>query len=167
MLLRKLFAATALSAALLLPAAVSAQTLSVGTPVTDPDGGPVGTITAIEGDAVLLRTDRHEVRLPASSFAVTEEAALIGLTRDQLNTQVDQMLAQAQQAFVVGATLHDREGAVIGQVEALDDETLTVQISGQQVRLPRAAVAAAPNGLIVGATLAELQSQLTGDGGAN
>jgi hypothetical protein len=158
---RKLFAATALSAALLLPAAtVAAQTLGVGTPVTDPDGGAVGTITALEGDNVVLRTDRHEVRLPASSFAVTEEAALIGMTRDQLNGQVDQMLAQAQQAFAVGATVRDRDGATVGQVEALDDETLTVQFGDQQVRLPRAAVAAGPDGLVIGATVAELQAQI-------
>lgn len=167
MLLRKLIAATALSAALLLPAAAQAQTLSVGTPVTDPDGGPVGTITAIDGDNVVLRTDRHELRLPAASFTVTEEAALIATTRDQLNSQVDQMLAQAQQAFAVGATVRDREGAVVGPVSALDDETLTVQIGEQQVRLPRAAVAAGPEGLVIGATLAELQAQIDGSAGAN
>ncbi len=162
---RKMIAATALSAALLLPAAASAQTLSVGKPVTDPDGGAVGTITAIEGDNVVLRTDRHEVRLPASSFAVTEEAALIGMTQDQLNSQVDQMLAQAQQAFAVGATVRDREGATVGQVQELDEETLTIQFGEQQIRLPRAAVAAGPEGLVIGATVAELQAQVGGNAG--
>lgn len=158
--LRKLLAAAAFSAALLLPAAAPAQTLAVGTAVTDTDGGAVGTITAIDGDNVVLRTDRHEVRLPASSFAVTEEAALIGMTQEQLNSQVDQMLAQAEQAFAVGATVLDRDGATIGTVQALDEETLTVQLGEQQIRLPRAAVAAGPNGLVIGATVAELQAQI-------
>lgn len=167
MSLRKLLAATALSAALILPAAAPAQTLAVGTAVTDADGGAVGTITAIDGDNVVLRTDRHEISLPASSLTATEEAALIGLTRDQLNAQVDQMLAQAQQAFAVGATVRDREGATVGEVQALDDETLTVQLGEQQIRLPRAAVAAGPDGLVIGATVAELQAQIGGTDGAS
>ncbi len=162
---RNLLAAAALSAGMLLPAAALAQTLSVGTAVTDTDGGAVGTITAIDGDNVVLRTDRHEVRLPASSFAVTEDAALIGMTQEQLNSQVDQMLAQAQQAFAVGATVRDRDGATVGTVQALDDETLTIQLGEQQVRLPRAAVAAGPDGLVIGATVAELQAQISGNAG--
>jgi preprotein translocase subunit YajC len=160
---RKLIAATALSAALLLPGVANAQTgLATGRTVTDTSGGEVGTITAVSGDNVTLRTDRHEVALPASSFAVTDEAVLIALTRDQLNTQVDQMLAQQQAAFVVGAVVRDSQGAEVGPVQALDAETLTIQLGEQQIRLPRNAVAAGPNGLVIGATLAELQAQISG-----
>lgn len=160
---RKLIAATALSAALLLPGVASAQAgLAVGRTVTDTSGGEVGTITAVSGDNVTLRTDRHEVALPSSSFAVTDEAVLIALTRDQLNTQVDQMLAQQQAAFVVGAVVRDSQGTEVGPVQALDAETLTIQLGEQQIRLPRNAVAAGPNGLVIGATLADLQAQLSG-----
>lgn len=158
---RKLLAATALSAALLLPAGVMAQTgLAVGRTVTDTSGGEVGTITAVNGDAVTLRTDRHEVALPAASFAVTDEAILVGVTRDALNAQVDQLLAQAQQAFTVGAVLRDSQGAEVGPVQAVDAETVTVQLGEQQVRLPRTAIAASPNGLVIGGTVEELRAQV-------
>ena len=99
--------ATALSAALLLPAAAYAQGApTVGAAVTDAQGGAVGTITAVDGSTVTLRTDRHEVALPVTSFTVTEDAVLVGVTQAQLNAQVDAMLAQAQQQFVVGAVVH-------------------------------------------------------------
>lgn len=158
---RKLIAATALSAALLLPAAASAQAgLAVGRTVTDTSGGEVGTIIAINGPNVTLRTDRHEVALPAASLTATDEAVLIGLTRDQLNAQVDQMLAQQQAAFTVGAMVRDSQGAEVGAVQALDAETLTIQLGEQQVRLPRSAVAAGPNGLVIGGTVEQLRAQV-------
>ena len=130
MILRKFLLATALAAALALPAvpAAAQATLAAGATVTDPDGGEVGTIASVDGDHVVLRTDRHEVRLPVASLAVTEDAILISLTRAELNAQLDQMLAQAQQTIAVGAIVHDRDGVVVGPVEAVSEETVTVKL---------------------------------------
>lgn len=172
MKLRKHFAASALAAALLFPLAApaAAQTApAVGAVVSDPQGGEVGRIDSVDGDYVVIRTDRHEARIPVTSFTVTDNSVLFALTRDQLNAQMDQALAEAQQAFVVGAVVHDRDGAVIGPVEALDAETVTVKLGEQPIRLPRSAVAAGQNGLIIGATLADLQAQIgaTASAGSN
>lgn len=156
----RLFLASAAAAGLFLSTPAFAD-LRVGATVTDPQGGQVGEITAIDGDHLMLRTDRHQVRLPVASFTATDTAVLFGLTRDQLNAQVDQALSQAQLAIAVGAILHDRNGAVVGPVEATDAETITVRLGEQQIRLPRTAVAPAPNGLVTGATLAELQASLS------
>ena len=155
----KLFLAPAAAAGLFLSTPAFAE-LRVGATVTDPQGGQVGTITAIEGQQLVLRTDKHEVRLPVASFTATDNAVLFALSRDQLNAQVDQALAQAQQAIAVGAILRDRAGIVVGPVEATDAETITVRLGERQIRLPRTAVAPAPNGLVTGATLAELQASL-------
>ena len=162
MIFRKFLIASALSAAALLPLApASAQTaLSVGATVTDPQGGEVGTITSIEGDVVVVRTDRHEARLAAASFATAEDRVLISLTRDQLNSQMDQLAAQAAQAFRVGATVHDRDGAVVGPVEALDAESVTIRMGETQFRLPRSGVAPGANGLVIGSTRAEGEAWL-------
>jgi hypothetical protein len=159
---RKLLAATALSAALLFPAAASAgaQTIQVGASVKDPQGGEVGTVESVDGQYVVLRTDRHSARLPVSSFTPTEEAVLFGLTRDQLNSQLDQAIAQAQQAIQVGAMVHDSNGVPIGAIETADAETVTVKLGEQPIRLPRASVAPGQNGLRIGATLADLQAQI-------
>jgi hypothetical protein len=160
--LRKFLAASALSAALLLPIAspASAQTIQVGATVKDPQGGEVGTVTSVDGEFVVIQTDRHSARLPVTSFTPTEEAILFGLTRDQLNTQLDQAIAQAQQAITVGAMVHDRDGTPIGAIESADAEAVTVKLGEQPIRLPRSAVAPGQNGLRIGATIAELQAQI-------
>ena len=165
----RLFASSALAAALLFATPASAETLRVGATVTDPQGGEVGTITAVDSQYVTLSTDRHQARLPVASFTPTETALLFGLTRDQLNGQLDQAIAQAQQAITVGAVVHDSAGAVIGPIAATDSETVTVTFGEQPVRFPRAAIAPGPSGLVVGVTVADLQAQIgaSASAGAN
>jgi preprotein translocase subunit YajC len=152
----------ALSAtALLLPlAAASAQPgLRVGATVTDSAGGQVGTITAISGANLTLRTDRHEVQLPVASFTATDNSVLFGMTQADLNAAVERVQAQAQQAFAVGTVVRDRDGAVVGPVQSLDAATVTIQLGTKVVRVPRAALAAGAEGLVVGgATLAQLEA---------
>lgn len=160
MTFRQFLAATALSAGLLFPAAAQAQTLRAGATVSDPDGDEVGTIVSVEGDVIVLRTDRHEVRLPASALRATETGAVAGVTRDQLNAQIDEAMAQAQQAFVVGATVRDPAGVVVGPVQEVTADTVTVQFRDRQIRLPRNALTAGDGGLVIGATVAELEAQL-------
>ena len=167
MILRKLLATSALGAAFLLSVPAGAETVRVGATVTDPQGGEVGTITAVDSQFVTLRTDRHETRLPVASFTATDASVLFALSRDQLNSQIDQLLAQAQQALTVGAVVHDRDGATIGPIAASDEQTVTVTFGAQPVRFPRAAVVPSQNGLVVGVTVAELQAQVGAGGGAN
>ena len=165
MILRKFFAASALSAALLMAAPAAAETLRAGAVVTDPQGGQVGTITAVDSQYVTLQTDRHTTRLPVTSFTATDTAVLFALTRDQLNAQLDQALAQAQAAIQVGAVVHGRDGGVIGPVEAVDEQNVTVRFGDQQVRFARASLAPGQNGLVVGLTVDELRAQVSASSG--
>lgn len=170
MILRKFLVAAAISAALTLPLAAPATaqaTLRAGTTVMDTQGGQVGTITAVDGEFVTLRTDRHEARVPASSLTATDNGALFGMTRDQLNAQIDQAMAQAQQAVAVGAIVHDRNGAVVGPIETVDEQNVTVKLGEHRFQLPRTAVAQGQNGLVIGATLADIQAQLDSASGGN
>src|SRR5688572_5968087 len=82
MIVRKLLVAAALSAApsLIFAAPASAQpatpaapaaaqaAVQAGAVVKDPQGGEVGTIASVEGDQVVLRTDRHQARIPAAAI---------------------------------------------------------------------------------------------------
>ena len=163
--LRKILCATSVAAALLVAVPATAETIRVGAVVTDPQGGQVGTITAVDSQFVTLRTDRHETRLPVTSFTATDNAVLFGLTRDQLNGQVEQALAQAQQAIAVGVVVHGRDGGVIGPVTAVDAQNITVTFGDRPVVFPRASVAPGPSGLIVGFTVAELQAQISASAG--
>jgi hypothetical protein len=152
------------AAALLLPLAAPAlaqSTLRVGAAVTDQSGASVGTITAIDGANLTLHTDKHDIQLPVSSFTPTDSAVLFGMTQAQINAAYESALAQAQQAFAVGTAVKDRNGASVGTVQALDAESVTVQLGNGIIRLPRSAFAGSPSGLVTGATLAELQAHAT------
>lgn len=159
MKIRMLLAAAALSVAPLpAPAAAQPAAIHVGATVTDTAGGTVGTIIAVSGATVTVRTDKHDVPVPVGSFATSGTQVVFGMTRDQLNAAVEQANAASQAAFTVGAQVHDRDGALVGTVAALDAEIVTVQMDTQRVRLPRSALAGSANGLVTGATIAELRA---------
>jgi preprotein translocase subunit YajC len=140
-------------------AQAAAAGFSVGANVSDPQGGEVGTITAVDGEFVNVKTDRHEVRLPKASFTAHDGGFLMGMTRDQLNAEVDKAQAEAAASLVAGATVTGSEGGTVGAIDAIDAEFVTVKLtSGALVRLPRNAVAAGQNGAVVGMTVAELEA---------
>ena len=161
MRIRMLLAAAALSVAPLPALAQPTAAIHVGATVTDTAGGTVGTITAVNGTTVTLRTDKHEVPIPVGSFATSGTQVVFGMTRDQLNAAVEQANAASQAAFAVGAQVHDRDGALVGTVAALDADVVTVQMDTQRIRLPRSALAGSANGLVTGATIAELRAATT------
>ena len=143
-------------AALAVPAAAA---VTAGATVKDTKGGVVGTITKVEGGNLILKTDRHEVSLPVSSFTATDEGALFGMTRDQLNAEVDKAKAAADAQIVVGATVKGAAGAVVGTIEAVDAQFVTVKLtSGTSIRLPRSAVAGSPNGPVTGMTAEQIEA---------
>jgi hypothetical protein len=78
------------------PSLAQVPEIAVGAVVKDMAGAEVGAVTAINGATVLVRTDRHEIQLPASSMAPHDGAFLIMMSRAQLNAAVDQMLLAAQ-----------------------------------------------------------------------
>ena len=156
----RLFVALA-SAALALagPAYAQADPFAVGTQVTDAQGGPVGTVTAVNGDVVTVKTDKLEANLPKASFAPNEGKLLIGNTQAELNALVEKEKAAAEASLAVGAPVKDSAGASAGTIEAIDAEFVTLKLaSGKSVRLPRSGIAGSANGAVVGATLADLEA---------
>ena len=160
-----IFLASLSAAALALPAqaqpAQPAQAaISVGAAVKHhPSGEAVGTVTKVDGQYLVVKTGKHEVRLPASSFTPTADGLLFGLTQAQLDAQVEQALAQAQAQIVAGAAVTGAGGASVGTIEAVDAQFVTLKLgSGKAVRLPRSAVAAGPNGVVTSLTIGELEA---------
>lgn len=151
----------AASAAALQPALAqgAAANFTAGAKVSDTAGGDVGTIARVDGDFVILKTDKHEVRLPKSSFTAHNGGFIMAMTRDQVNAAVEKSLAEASQKIVVGATVTGSQGATVGTIDALDDQYVTVKLSsGKLVRLPRSGLAPGPNGAVIGMTVAELEA---------
>lgn len=143
-------------------AATSAE-VAPGMQVVDPSGGPVGTVTAVKGDALILKTDKHEVQLPLSSFTAHEGKLMFGMTAAQLNAETEQALAAADAAVAPGAQVYGSDGTLAGTIEALDSDFVTIKLTGgETVRLPRSGVGGSDKGAVLGVTtaqLAELASQ--------
>ena len=169
MSVRKVLFASTLSIAIAATAAgfqpavaqqASAQAgMTAGAKVSDAQGGEVGTITKVEGQFVVLKTDKHEVRLPVTSFTAHNGGFLFGMTRDQLNAEVEKTVAAANAKLVAGANITGSQGGNVGTIDAIDAQFVTVKLtSGKLVRLPRAAVAAGANGAVIGMTVAELEA---------
>lgn len=143
--------------------AAAQANMTAGAKVSDASGGEVGTISKVDGQFVILKTDKHEVRLPVTSFTAHEGGFLFGMTRDQLNAEVERTLAAANAKIVAGASVSGSQGGSVGTIEAVEDEFVTVKlVSGKKVRLPRAAVAPGPNGAVIGMTVAELEAAAAG-----
>ena len=149
-------------AAVSVPAAAA---VTAGAVVKDTKGGEVGTIVKVEGDQLVLKTDKHEVRLPVASFTATDGGALFAMTRDQLNAEVDKANAAAAAQIVAGATVKGPNGAEVGKIEAVDAQFVTLKLpSGATIRAPRTAFAGGPAGPVTSLTVDQLEAAAKGAG---
>ena len=134
---------------------------NAGTPIVDTSGGGVGTVVRVDGANIVIKTDQHEVALPKTSFTAHEGKLLFGMTQAQLNAEVEKSKAEAAKSIAAGATVKGSSGAVVGTIEAMDDETITIKLaSGSLVRVPRSGVAAGNGEVVIGLTAEELQAQV-------
>lgn len=129
--------------------------------VVDTAGNPVGTIVSVKADTLVLKTDRHEIQLPVASFTPSEGKLLFAMTRAQINAETDKAMAAAEASVVVGADVRGPGGNVVGAIESLDSDNVTLKLaSGELVKMPRNSVAGSPTGPVIGVTAAELKAML-------
>lgn len=167
--MRLFVALTTVSLAFAGPAFAMAGGFTVGAEVLDSSSNPVGTITAINGDVITIKTDKVEANLGKASFAEQEGKLYIGNTQAELNALVEQANAAADASLAVGAAVKDNSGASAGTIESIDAEFVTLKLeSGKSVRIPRNGIAGSPEGAVIGVAAADLEAQApSGDGSAN
>ena len=130
-----LFAAAALSFATFSGAALAQETqveVAAGVTVYDPEGSEVGTIESVTDGVATLNTGKHQVGLPLDRFGQNAEGqTTVAVTRDQLDTMVDEQLAQAaaqlDAVLVAGTPVVDVNGTSLGSVGAVEGEDVTVE----------------------------------------
>jgi len=151
---------TALGLVIAAPAAAQ----SVGMQIVDTAGAPVGTVTAIQGDNIQVKTDKHEALLPKSSFTLDSGKLLFGMTQAQLNAQIDASVAKSQEASVAGATVNGAAGTAIGKIDAVENGQVTISLtSGQRIQVPGTALRGNADGTVaIGYTAEQLQSLVAG-----
>ena len=156
---------TALGLAMAAPAAAQ----SVGMTIVDTAGAPVGTVTAIKGENLQVKTDKHEALLPRSSFTLNAGKLLFGMTQAQLDAEIEKSTASSQQAIVAGATVTGSGGTAVGKIEAVEDGKVTIALdSGQRIQVPSTGLRGNPDATVtIGYTADQLQALVTQGAGAD
>ena len=123
--------------------------LAVGMQIVDTAGAPVGTVTAIKGDNLQVKTDKHEALLPKSSFTVNKGKLLFGMTQAQLDSSIEASTAAAQASIVAGATVNGAAGTAIGKIESVESGKVTIALSsGKKIQVPGTALRGNPDGTV-------------------
>lgn len=144
--------------------AAPAMAQSVGMQIVDTTGAPVGTVTAVKGDNIQVKTDKHEALLPKSSFTLNNGKLLFGMTQAQLDSKIDESAAASQKAIVAGATVNGSTGSTVGKIEAVDNGQVTVSLaSGKRIALPSAGLRGNVDGTVtIGYTAEQLDALVNG-----
>ena len=152
-------------AALVLPATPAlAQAITVGMQVTDTTGAPVGTVTGIQGDNLLVKTDKYTAALARNSFTPSKGKLLYAISQAQLDAEIEKSLAAADASVKAGASVKGSGGSDVGTIEAADAEMVTIDVGGdasKKLKLPRSGVRGNPDGTVtIGLTADEVQAEL-------
>jgi len=150
----------ALGIALAAPAAAQ----SVGMQIVDTAGAPVGTVTAIQGDNLQVKTDKHEVLVPKASFTLNGGKLLFGLTQAQFNAKIEESAAASAKAIAAGATVNGTAGSAVGKIEAVEGANVTVSLtSGKRIQLAATALRGNADGTVtIGYTAEQLEALVNG-----
>jgi hypothetical protein len=148
--------------------AAPAVAQSVGMQIVDTAGAPVGTVTAIQGENLQVKTDKHEVLVPKASFTLNGGKLLFGMTQAQLDAQVEAAAAASAKAVVAGATVKGTGGADVGKIEAVENDAVTITLtSGKRIQLPAKAVRGNADGTVtIGYSSEQLEALVSGAGAA-
>ena len=143
------------------PAFAQADGFKVGTEVLDSSGNPVGTVSAVNGEVVTVKTDKLDANLGRASFAQQDGKLYVGMTQAELNAAVERENAAAEASLAVGAPVKDPAGSSAGSIEAIDAEFVTLKLaSGKSVRIPRSGIAGSASGAVVGLSASDLEASV-------
>ena len=140
--------------------AVPAGAQSVGMQIVDPTGAPVGTVTALSGNNLQVKTDKHEVMLPKASFRLGTGKLHFAMTQAQLNAEIEKSVAAAEASVTAGATVKGLQGTEIGKIDSVTDTDVVIALtSGSKIQVARKGVRGNADGSVtVGLTADQLKA---------
>ena len=136
--------------------ATPAGAQSVGMQIVDTTGAPVGTVTALSGNNLQVKTDKHEVMLPKSSFRVDNGKLRFAMTQAQLNAEIEKSVAAAAASIAAGATVKGLQGTEIGKIDSVTDTDVIIALtSGSKIQVARAGVRGNADGTVTAGLTAD------------
>ena len=153
----------ALGVALALPT-VPAIAQSVGMQIVDASGAPVGIVTAIRGDNLQIKPDKHDALLPKASFTLNNGKLLFGMTQAQLDSKIDDAAAASQKSIAAGATVNGTAGSAVGKIDTVAGGNVTIALtSGKKIQVPSTGLRGNADGTVtIGYTAAQLDALVAG-----
>lgn len=144
----------------------AAHAQAVGMQIVDTSGAPVGVVTAIKGENVQVKTDKHEVLLPKASFRADKGKLVMAMTQAQLDSKIEETAAASAKAIAVGATVNGSAGTALGKIESVDSGNVTIALnSGKKIRVPSNGLRGNPDGTVtIGYTAEQLEGLLNSSG---
>jgi hypothetical protein len=136
--------------------------------VVDTSGATVGTVTAMKGDNIQVKTDKHEALLPKASFTLDQGKLLFGMTQAQLDAQIEAAAAASQKAIAAGATVNGTAGTPVGKIDSVDGDNVTMTLtSGKKIQVPVSGLRGNADGTVtIGYTAEQLDALVNGSGAA-
>lgn len=147
--------------------AAPAVETQVGMKVFGPNGGDVGTVDSVGGGAVVVDTGKNKAALAPDAFAKAENGLSIMMTQADLDAAVEKAAADAKArlmaALVPGAEVKSVTGAaVIGTIQEVDADYVTIKHNGQPVKLPVGAFMDQADGVSITMTEDQFKAALAG-----
>lgn len=119
----------------LTPMAAAAQ--EVGATIYGSDGEAVGTVAEVNDQVVVIDTGKHKAPVPVNMIADGEKGKTVGATKMQVDTMMDERIAEANAsrdtALVQGAavvTVGGRDAGKLGKVDLAADSVELVAPEG-------------------------------------
>jgi hypothetical protein len=149
----------------------TAADVTVGAPIRDLEGKPIGKVAALDPDGVVVDTGQSQVKVPLDSFGKDKSGLLIGITAAKFTEMVAAAHAQAAAStppakseprpataadISAGAQLRDVNGQTVGKITAVAADGATVDTGQTKVKLPLDAFGVDSSGLVIGITAEKL-----------
>lgn len=135
------------------PAAATAQ--SVGTTIYGNDGQPVGTVTEVNAQVVVIDTGTHKAPVPTNLVYDSEQGKSVNASRDEIDMMMAERLAEAErrrdQALVAGAQVVSVGGRNVGTLTTVDLKGNAIILASPQgpLRLKKEHFAVNPQGELI------------------
>lgn len=151
---------TALGVGALVAIAPVTPAMAQALEVVDPNGNTVGTVIKFDAEAGLLtvKTDKHEVILPKTSFRPNGETMLFAMTQAELNAEVERGQKELAETASVGREVRDADLQPAGTIEAETAETFLIRLTNNTVvAVPKNGITPHLDGAILGYRNADLE----------
>ena len=146
--------------------ASAAHAQSIGMQVIDTSGALVGTVTAVRGDNIQIKTDKHDALLPRTSFTLSNGKLIFAMTQAQLDQKIYEADAASTKAVAAGASVKGSAGSLVGKIDSVDGGNVTISLtSGKKLPMPVSGVRGNADGTVsVGYTADQLEALVGGAG---